>query len=492
MTDERDDDDAPRTSRRELLANGIVATVGLTIGCAGPMLGDADAGLDGGSDRGDSGSGPRDAGSPDSGPPDSGPAPVDPPEGVTESETDFPLGVASGDATDTSAIFWTSYSGSMPLELVVWEMAGDTYARTLHAGPVTLTDGYAHVDVSTLSPGARHRYAFFVMDGETRALRSPIGRMRAALAMDAMEPLTIGAVSCTSNSRAVDTLAHAGGRSDLDLFLYLGDTTYNDGSTSLAEYRAKWIESLVRPGYRAVRASTSALATWDDHEFDNDWNPETFDADQRAAAIRTFFEHQPVRRDPSAPERVYKTLRWGRTAELFVLDSRSERRPSTRTSASAEYLSRAQMDWLKDALMASTSVFKIILNSVPISDFPGAFDFAQNDRWEGYAAQRTEILSFIDDNAIAGVLWLAGDFHLASAQRVSTSGPGSTQIELLAGPGAQSGNLLARFLGGDQFDFATSENNYTVLELDPSTARVRAWWHDGSGAAIEVLEYDLG
>lgn len=491
----RDDGSLPRTSRRELLRTGIAAGVGLTLGCGGPMLGELDAGADGGR-AGDAGGPPpdggSDAGAPDAGAPDAGPPPVEPPEIVAESSADFPLGVASGDATDTSAIFWTAYAGAMPLELVVWEMEGDAYARTVHVGPATPVDGYVHVDVATLRAGARYRYAFFLKDGEARIARSPIGRMRAALAPDAMEPLTIGAVSCTSNTRAIGTLAHAAGRNDLDVFVFLGDTTYNDGARTLAEYRAKWIESIGREAYRALRASTSALATWDDHEFDNDWNPETFDPAQRAAAVRAFFEHQPVRRDPSAPDRVYKAMRWGRTAELFVLDCRSERRPSTRSSASPEYISPAQLEWLKSSLLASTAVFKIIVNSVPIGDFPGVFDLARGDRWEGYGAQRTDILRFIDDNAIPGVVWLAGDFHLASAGRVATSGPGSTQLELLAGPGAQTGNLLAAFLNGPQFDFATRENNYTVLELEPRSVRLRAWWHDSTGSVIEVLEYDLG
>ena len=75
--------------------------------------------------------------------------------------------------------------------------------------------------------------------------------------------------------------------------------------------------------------------------------------------------------------------------------------------------------------------------------------------------------------------------------RVSTSGPGATQVEILAGPGAQSANLLARFLGGDQFDFATGDNNYTRIELDPATGAARIWWIDGDGSTLETLEYAL-
>jgi alkaline phosphatase D len=434
-----------------------------------------------------------DAGAPDAGPPDAGPPPVEPPEGVPEAViATFPLGVASGDATTARAIFWTRYAGSAELSLVVWEMDGDRYARTVHDAVVGPADGgFVTIDVPGLAAGAWHRYAFFEREAGERTSRSPIGRMRAAPAADALVPLRIGACSCTDNDRVADTLSRAGERDDLDLFLYLGDTTYNDGARTLADYRGKWSQSLSRAGYRAVRAATSALATWDDHEFDNDWNPESFPAAQKAAAVQTFFEHQPLRRDAASPDRVWKSMRWGRTAEIFVLDCRSERRPSTRSTSSAEYLSRAQMDWLKAGLAASDAVFKVIVNSVPIADFPGAFDLAQNDRWEGYPAARREILEHVDGASITGVLWVAGDFHLASAQRVSTSGAGSTQTEVLVGPGAQSGNLLARFLTGDQFDFATTENNYSVIELDPATGRARVWWIDGSASTIETREYRL-
>jgi alkaline phosphatase D len=482
---------APRPTRREFLGAAVVAAVGLGVGCGdGGAAGDLDGGAAGDAGaRADAATPPDDA----STSPDAYVAPIDPPESVDESATGFPLGVASGDASGTTAIFWTRYAGTMPLELVVWEMAGEVYARTAHVGSVSPdADGYVHADVVGLTAGARHRFAFFEMDGSERAARSPIGRMRAALAEGALEALRIGAVSCTSNTRSIATIGHAAGRDDLDVFLYLGDTTYNDGARSVDQYRAKWIESVGRDEYRALRGATSALATWDDHEFDNDWNPETFDASSREAAVRTFFEHQPLRRDATAPDRVWKSVRWGRTAELFVLDCRSERRPSTRSTPSAEYISRAQMDWLKAGLVASDAVFKIILNSVPIADFPGLFDFAQNDRWEGYRAQREEILQHIDDEALTGVLWVAGDFHLASAQRVASSGPGSAQIEVLVGPGAQSGNPLAASITSAQFDFATGTNNYTLLDLDPALTRVRASWVDASGSVVETREYDLG
>ena len=127
--------------------------------------------------------------------------------------------------------------------------------------------------------------------------------------------------------------------------------------------------------------------------------PETFDAARRTAAVQSFFDHQPVRRDAAHPDRVWKRMRWGRTADIFVLDCRNERRPSTRGSED-QYLSREQMDWLKAGLTSSEAVFKLIVNSVPISDFPGAFDLAQRDRWEGYPTQREEILRHVGGDVL--------------------------------------------------------------------------------------------
>lgn len=491
-----DDETLPHRGRRDFIRTTAVVGIGVTVGCGGGADGD-DPG-DGGPDAHapDAGA-PTDAGpSADAGDRDGGtdagpPEPPDPPEDTPESDA-FPLSVASGDVTTETALLWTRYDGGEPLRVVVWEMEGDDYARVVHAADATAGEGgYVRHDASGLSAGRRYRYSFFEMDGEMRVARSPVGRLRAAIAADAMEPLTFGAVSCTDNGRSMDTLERASERDDIDLFLFLGDTTYNDGSETLPEYRSKWEENISTTGYRRLREATSLLATWDDHEFANDWNPETFDAAQLDAAVQAFFDHQPVRRDEAAPKKVWKRLTWGRTAEVFVLDCRSERLPSTRGDSDAIYVSREQMDWLKAGLADSAAVFKIIMNSVPIGDFPGAFDFpsARNDRWEGYAAQREEILRFVQDAPVDGVLWLSGDFHLGSMGYVAASGLGSDQVEVLAGPGAQIGNPLATTLGEPQFDWASARNNYTLLELDPSEALIRVWFVDGDGSVMETGEY---
>jgi alkaline phosphatase D len=403
----------------------------------------------------------------------------------------FPLGLASGDATPWSSMVWTRYAGAASLVVAVWQMDGARHTRVLLA-PAVPVDGFVHVDVIALTPGAVHRYAFMEQVNGALVRRSPIGRFRTAPAPDALVPVTFGAVSCTANGRTMSTLERAGARTDLDLFCLLGDTSYNDGAASRTDFRGRWAENLGTTGYRRLRQNIGLCATWDDHEVTNDWNPETTSSTLVATATGAFFEHLPIRRSAEAPNRVYRKFRWGSTAEFFVLDSRSERRPSTRNGSGAQYLSRAQMDWLKNGLATSPAVFKVVLNSVPITNFPGLFDFVANDRWEGYPAARNEILGWVDGRAIPGVLWVAGDFHMASTGRVSASGAGSRAIEVLAGPGAQVANPLGlTLLGNRQFDYVSLANNYASLALDPMSRQVRVTYRGSNDSVLGERVYML-
>lgn len=272
-----------------------------------------------------------------------------------------------------------------------------------------------------------------------------------------------------------------------------GDTMYSSGTRVLDGFRIRWARNLGNPGYRGLRQNTSVYATWDDHEVANNWDPETIEEPILSLAAQTFFESLPIRRHPTAPNRIWRSTRWGQTAEVFILDSRSERRPSTRLRGDAQYLSRAQMDWLKSGLAASPCAFKVILNSVPITNFPSVFDVVSNDRWEGYWEARQEILSFLENERVEGVLWLSGDFHFASCGRVSPAGAtGSRAVEFLVGPGAQDPNpLWAALVGDPQFDFASGTNNYAVFDLDPAARTATITYHDKDGAAFATKTYDV-
>lgn len=422
------------------------------------------------------------------------------PAAVSVDEAVFDLSVQAGDATPHGAVLWThatagvgSGTGGVALRLVVFEDgAPGAPGAVVVDQPVTAEDGgFVHVELNAgLAPGTWYRYAFVASAGGAGGVggtsaRSVVGRFRTALAPDALEPITFGMMSGTKQSnRPYLTLSWAA-EDDLDAFLLLGDTAYNDGATTLTAYRDMWRDSLTDVGYRDLLPSTGLIATWDDHEVENNWDPEEIDPAQLAAGTQAFFETIAFRRDPAHPERVWRVLHWGQTADFFVLDCRSERLPSTRSTDHAQYISPEQLAWLKDELLQSTATFKLILNSVPITDMP--FVFVDNgDRWESYASQREELLHFIEDNGLQGVLWLSADYHLPAIARVSKDGLGADMWELISGPGANMTNPAYLVLKPykDQFPYVDKGDNYFRVTVDPTvtppTATVEVVDNDGA------------
>ena len=74
---------------------------------------------------------------------------------------------------------------------------------------------------------------------------------------------------------------------------------------------------------------------------------------------------------------------------------------------SRTFLGPVQKQAVKDALLNSTATFKFIVNELPIQQIYAL----PYDRWEGYGAERNELLNFIRDNAIENVIFLATDIH---------------------------------------------------------------------------------
>lgn len=379
----------------------------------------------------------------------------------------FPVGVQSGDPLPDGAIAWTRYDGAADLTLIVAAWDGAWVEREV---AVEVVDGFVHHAVGGL--GADTPVAFQFRDA-TGAL-SPVGRFRTAIDADHTGTVVIGATSCCNASRRpFASLPLLAARFRMDAFLWLGDTVYADGAVTLEGYRAKWAENLGSEGFRAILAGTAGITTWDDHEVDNNWDPQTIDADLFARATRAYRENTAIR-----GERLWRSYRFGRTAEVFVLDCRSERRPSEDV-----YISAEQMAWLKAGLSASTAVWKVIANSVPISVMPPILASQAYDRWEGYPAQRDELLDHVVDEGIEGVLFVSGDLHQSSLSRVDPSGPRARIFEVQAGPsGASFLNVAARLVAEEgQWIWSDAQWCADAIELRS----------DGTARIVAVDEHDV-
>jgi len=356
----------------------------------------------------------------------------------------FEQGLAAGDVTDSSAVLWTRAGVSTSVTL---QVARDAEFRDLvftdRDFAAELNDWIVKFEVTGLSPQTDYSYRFTTPEGET----SQVGRFRTAPPPD-VEVAVRFAFSGDSNfAFGPFTLLESAAAEDADFFIWFGDTTYADvasgavpPATELEHYRAHYRQDRGDPHLGRLLADTAVWVGWDDHEVADDYaggDPGTYGTRERLlSAYRAFFEYMPIRGQGVAGDefRTYRRFRYGAWAEFFLLDVRQYRDPSARAAcqgaldpydlifggafadhpcigrlrAPRTMLGAAQLAWLKQGLAESDARYKFVVSGLPMS-FLGLLPY---DHWDGYDAERKELLEFLDARRIQGVWFLATDAHM--------------------------------------------------------------------------------
>lgn len=392
----------------------------------------------------------------------------------------FLHGVASGDPLPDGILLWTRVtpsadavpgSGLGPDTEVSWTVAKDKAFTTVVAkGSLTATAASDHTvkaDIRGLTPSTDYWFRF-----SAGGTDSPAARTRTAPATDAaVTGLRFGVVSCANwEAGYFSSYRHLAARGDLDAWLHLGDYIYEYGTggygtrdtvvrqhaptheiLTLADYRTRHGKYKTDADLQALHAAAPVVAIWDDHEFANDaWSggaenhtegaEGTWTARQ-AAAKQAYFEWMPVR--PAIAGTTYRRLRFGKLADLSLLDLRSFRSQQVAVGNGSvddpnrTITGRAQLDWLKAGLKSSDTTWRLVGNSVMISPFaigslsadllkplaellglPKEGLGLNTDQWDGYTDDRRELLAHLRSNAIRNTVFLTGDIHMAWANDV--------------------------------------------------------------------------
>ncbi|MEV6943649.1 alkaline phosphatase D family protein [Streptomyces sp. NPDC051172] len=392
----------------------------------------------------------------------------------------FLHGVASGDPLPDGILLWTRVtptaeaipgSGLGPDTEVSWVVAKDKALTNIVAkGSTTASatsDHTVKADVRGLEPATDYWFRFSA--GPTD---SPLARTRTAPAADAAVPgLRFGVVTCANwEGGYFAAYRHLAARNDLDAWLHLGDYIYEYKSgeyaargtvvrphapaneiITLADYRTRHGKYKTDPDLQALHHKAPVVAIWDDHEFaDNAWSGGAVNhtegaegtwTDRKAAAKQAYFEWMPVR--PAIAGTTYRRLRFGKLADLSLLDLRSFRSQQASTGSGSvddpdrTITGRAQLDWLKAGLKASDTTWRLVGNSVMIAPFiigsltadllkplakllslPQDGLAVNTDQWDGYTDDRRELLAHLTSNGIGNTVFLTGDIHMAWANDV--------------------------------------------------------------------------
>ncbi|MCA9491281.1 MAG: alkaline phosphatase D family protein [Myxococcales bacterium] len=392
------------------------------------------------------------------------------PEGPVDAVA-FACGIQTGDATPDGVMVTVRQFTEDRLRVVVARGEADRWVEVAEITGLVPDRGVVRVELVGLWPD--HTYGVVAYAGEGLR-RTVVGRFRTALPPGASRVVRLGATSCLGSTNAPWRSLSFVPEHALDAFLLLGDTIYaDDGITPASRWEQHWTDALSTSGLRDLTSGTSVVATWDDHEVTNNWNWQD-DGDEAQSGLEAFRRALPMRDGPSGTQ-IWRRLAWGDAVELFVLDCRGER---TRTS----YLGSEQDAWLLAVLAASTARFKIILNSVPISDL----GLLSSDGWMDFREDRRQLLQSIRDQGITGVLWVAGDVHWATLCTVDPPGERFDDVlEVFAGPAGSTLNPAGVLTPeGGQFLEVVRVHNWLRLECDPDANEVRLAWIGDDGAVL--------
>ena len=301
----------------------------------------------------------------------------------------------------------------------------------------------------------------------------------------------------------------------------LGDTIYSDSEVpgrlqpialSVAQKWAKYRVNLGNRSLQGLRRSAGFYSHWDDHEFVNDFSPaeNSFDNGVNMSGrtlyrrgAQAFRDYAPV--SWSGRNGLYRTVRWGRNLQLFFLDERSFRsanadanhvcdNPQTgspdvaptapqRTrnlfavvtpslaqpvsqqcldtirSPSRTFLGQRQLARFLRDVKSSNARFKVIMNEMPIQQYY----VLPYDRWEGYEAERQEILRELQ--SVKNVVFLTTDVHATLVN--------DARFQTLEDGGARNSGITDVTVG----PVATANFG---LEIDQTTGQ------PGSGALVDT------
>jgi phosphodiesterase/alkaline phosphatase D-like protein len=454
----------------------------------------------------------------------------------------FSAGVSSAEATSNSILLWTRAPKAGKVQLVVGidkRFAKKRIVKSLSAK--SGNDLTVQSRVRALQAGKTYFYYF--IQGKKRsdvgtfktAPKSGTSKtIRFAVTGDA-DPAKKNGKNVRNPEGAADMATYQAMQKERNDFnVNLGDTIYSDSAISrsvgyplafsLAQKRERYKLLLTYRKLLALRKSGVVYNQWDDHEFVDDFNRQSeacdvgsTSADQYACPVKTiwsagvkaFREYMPV--TYSARNGTYRTFRWGKNLEIFILDERAFRsiraseikvnpnapeptahicenggnddlaprvpqrirnlfalvapslaNPTPQACLDAlnspqrTMLGARQYNAFTSAIKKSNAKWKVIINEVPMMEF----GINPYDDWEGYEYEREKLLTYLKDN-VKNVAIVTTDFH--------TNWVNDARIKTYPEQGGPVNSGIKEFIAGGVADDLFGN------ELDDAAGRPGTW-----------------
>ena len=269
-----------------------------------------------------------------------------------------------------------------------------------------------------------------------------------------------------------------------DLMVWLGDNTYTREVDYLspAGLARRYRHDRALPELAALLAAAPQYATWDDHDFGPNDSDGSYLLKEDALRLFTLYWPAPRYGAPGVPG-VFQKLSWS-DVDFFLLDDRYHRKPNRWPAGSdRRMLGEAQMQWLKESLVASSASFKVVAIGNQVLN-----PLNTGEALPLYPVEYQELLDLLRAARVPGVVFLSGDVHRTELIKVQpeglyplydfTSSPLTSGVSVLrpdhpqfANPSRVPGTLLM-------------ERSFGTLRVEgpPAARRLILRAHDKTGA----------
>ncbi|WP_152286697.1 alkaline phosphatase D family protein [Flavicella marina] len=270
---------------------------------------------------------------------------------LEENSTNFNLGIASFDPTDTQVIIWTRYLGTIATVHLEWQIATDlSFGNIVRYGRVSTDasrDYTMSIEVQDLQENQNYFYRFIEL--VSREV-SEIGETK-TFSKTTISELKIGVTSCSNYEIGYFNVYKSMAESDIDLVLHLGDYLYEQSASSFGateetialgrthlpsnelliveDYRTRYRQYRSDEDLKKLHQLKPFICVWDDHEIANDAYKEGASSHQenegdflsrKQQALQAYSEYLPFKSTDESV--IYRSFVFGDLLQLTLLDTR--------------------------------------------------------------------------------------------------------------------------------------------------------------------------
>ncbi|SHJ67538.1 alkaline phosphatase D [Reichenbachiella agariperforans] len=210
-----------------------------------------------------------------------------------------------------------------------------------------------------------------------------------------------------------------------DVWIWLGDNIYGD-TDNMDTMRAKYQKQKMNPGYQALRAATTVIGTWDDHDFGKNNAGKEYEAKVGSQQELLDFLDVPVDDVRRTREGVYGTYTLGDSAmqvKVLLLDTRYFRDEMSLVNDTivpnpeGAILGEAQWAWLENELAQSTADVHLFASGIQFLPEEHIFE-----KWANFPQDRTKMLEMLVKYEVKKPIFLTGDRHIGEMSKLDYNG----------------------------------------------------------------------